>query len=140
MPTATSQNGAASDGDVRAAAARPVLRIVKPVPIELDRPRSLVMDFEAMARFEDATGVSAWSREAWNGTRYLPALVWAGLLHEDPDLTLEEVKSWRDIFHLANIGYLSERLGELWGATMPEAEPAAEEQGHADPNQSRRAG
>lgn len=131
MPLAavSDTNGAARPSEARAAAPLPQLKLIKPVPIVLDRPRTLVMDFEAMARFEDETGVSAWGRDAWTGTRHLPALIWAACLHEDPDLTLATVRSWREILHIANIGYLSERLGDLWGATMPDADegtPVAE--------------
>ena len=145
MPTATDTNGAAPASEARAAVRPSPLKLVRPVEIELDRPRTLVMDFEAMARFEEETGISAWSRDAWNQIRYVPVLVWAALLHEDPDLTVAEVKSWKEIFHIANMAYLSDRLGELWGASMPEpdaADDAAVSEGDrdADPNPRRRAG
>ena len=52
MPTA-SANGAAPADEARAASAVSHPRLVKPVPIALDKPRSMVMDFAAMEAFEE---------------------------------------------------------------------------------------
>ncbi len=45
---------------------------------------------------------------------------------------------------LANMAYLSDKLGELWGATMPEADPTTspetDPEASDDPNPRRRAG
>lgn len=142
MPAATDTNGAAPTSEVRAAIPINRPRLVKPVPIVLDRERHMVMDFAAMDAFEDATGFSAWGREAWDGNpRRVAALIWAALLHEDPTLTLDEVKRM-PAMTLSNMAYLTERLGELWGETMPEADQAVSEagSGDADPNPRRRAG
>ena len=143
MPTATEPNGAAPASEARAAIT-PISqpRIVKPVPILLDKPRTMVMDFAAMEAFEDQTGLSAWGREAWDGRpRTVVALIWAALLHEDPDLSLDALKRL-PCMSLGNMAYLTERLGELWGETMPEADPAqsGEAADESDPNPRRRAG
>jgi hypothetical protein len=141
MPATTDTNGAARASDARAATplsiARP--RIIKPIPIQLDRERHLVMDFTAMEAFEAETGLSAWSREAWDGRpRHIGLLLWAALLHEDPELTFDVIRPY---LTMANLSYLTERLGELWGETMPEADATtAEAEGDADPNPRRRAG
>jgi hypothetical protein len=145
MPTATDTNGAAPVTETRAAVpisiSRP--RVVKPVPITLDKDRTMVMDFTAMEAFEDATGLSAWGREAWDGRpRTVVALIWAALLHEDPELALDDLKKM-PCMTLGNMAYLTERLGELWGETMPDADAstaASETEGDADPNPRRRAG
>ena len=143
MPPATQANGAAAASEAAAAVVLPQPRIVKPVPILLDKPRSMVMDFAAMEAFEGATTLSAWSREAWDGNpRHIAAMIWAALLHEDPDLTLDAVKRMPSMT-LANLGYLQDRLTLLWGETMPEADEAdaAEGTSDADPNPpNRRAG
>lgn len=139
MPTAT--NGAAPASDAVATRPVPQLRIVRPVPIVLDKPRTLRMDFDAMARFEEATGESAWYGNVWSSPKYLRQLIWAALLHEDPDLTLDEVLSWRDLFQIANMAYLTTCLGELWGETMPDADQPASDtgsEGDADPNPPKR--
>ena len=144
MPTATT-NGAAPAPDARASAPISRPRIVKPVPITLDRDRSMVMDFTAMEAFEQVTGLSAWGRDAWDGNpRHVIALIWAALLHEDPELKLDDVKRM-PCMSLGNLAYLTERLSELWGETMPAAdEPAAtvatEGADAEHPNPRRRAG
>lgn len=143
MPTA-SANGAAPADEARAASAISQPRLVKPVPIALDKPRSMVMDFAAMEAFEGVTGLSAWGREAWDGNpRHVAALIWAACLHEDPDLSLDALKRM-PCMTLANMAYLTERLGELWGETMPDADPGepagSEGDDAADPNPRRRAG
>jgi hypothetical protein len=67
MPTAVDTNGAAPVSATRAAIPISKPRLVKPVPITLDRERHMVMDFAAMEAFETTTGLSAWGREAWDG-------------------------------------------------------------------------
>lgn len=148
MPSET-QNGAGAVTETVLAVVPPrnavVPTVVKPVEILLDRPRSMVMDFAAMEAFEEATGLSAWGREAWDGSpKHTVALIWSALLHEDPELTLDQVKRM-PCMTLANVGYLSDRLADLWGVSMPDADadapPAEEGTGDADPNpRSRRAG
>jgi hypothetical protein len=63
------------------------------------------------------------------------------LLHEDPDLDLDALKRM-PCMTLGNMAYLTERLGELWGETMPEADETAPTGTEAsdDPNPRRRAG
>ncbi len=144
MPVATDTNGAAPAQEARAAVVRSEPKVVPPVEILLDRPRTMVMDFAAMEAFESVTGLSAWSREAWDGNpKNIVTLIWAALLHEESDLALDAVKRW-PCMTLANFAYLQDRLGDLWGATMPEADPseAASTEGDsdADPNPRRRAG
>ena len=121
---------------------RPMPRLTPPVPIMLDKERTLRMDFAAMCAFEDETGLSPWSSEVWGAgvsPRILSALVWAGLIHEDPDLMLSDVRRMPGR-ELSNYGYLMDRLSDLWGETMPEPEetPVAVE-GESDPNPRRRA-
>jgi len=97
-----------------------------------------------MEAFEDETGLSAWGREAWDGNpRRVIALIWAALLHEDPAPALDDLKRLPSMT-LGNMAYLTERLGELWGETMPDADETttatAGDEGDADPNHRRRAG
>lgn len=124
------------------APARPAPRLTPPVSIMLDKERTLRMDFAAMCAFEDETGLSPWSSEVWSAgasPRVISALIWAGLIHEDPDLMLSDVRRMPGM-ELSNYGYLMDRLGDLWGETMPEAEETpAPVEGDADPNPRRRA-
>jgi hypothetical protein len=105
---------------------------LEPVPILLDRLRHLRMDFRGMRAFKKQTGLSPWGREAWTDADpdILLALLWASLIHEDPELAIEDVERMPGV-DMGNIGYLTERLGRLWGASMPEPEP---QNGHVDPN------
>lgn len=125
---------------------RPAPRLAPPVTIMLDRERTLRMDFAAMALFEEETGLSPWSPEVWSANpspKVLSALLWAALTHEDPDLTLSDARRLPGM-ELSNYGYLMDRLADLWGETMPEADRASTDgAGDADPNPqkpARRAG
>jgi hypothetical protein len=64
-------------------------------------------DFAAMDRFEEATGLSAWSSEVWSrpSPRIVGHIIWASLLHEDPDLTYNEVCSFEGM-DISNFSYL----------------------------------
>jgi len=65
----------------------------KLVPIELDRTRNLCLDFNALLTAERASGESA---SEWNlaggkvKLSVLRALLWAGLLHEDPRVKFDD--------------------------------------------------
>jgi len=126
------------------APARPAPRVTPPVPIVLDRERHMRLDFAGMVAFEEETGLLPWDGKVWSGEaspRVVSALIWAALIHEDPDLMLSDVRRMPGM-ELGNFGYLIDRLADLWGETMPEADASAGEQaGDADPNpQKRRAG
>jgi len=67
------------------------------VSIRLDRVRTLKYDLNALAEFEEAAGRSMFDmfralqekRETF-GVRTARLLLWAGLLHEDPSLTVRQ--------------------------------------------------
>jgi hypothetical protein len=89
---------------------------IHPVPIELDKPRTLWMNFNAMAKFEEVTGKNLFKSMAEPSASDLLALVWASLTHEDKDLTIEQVGEFVD---LSNMEYVTSKLLEAWGATKP---------------------
>lgn len=61
------------------------------------RQRTLRYDLNALAELEEATGTSLAELQSKTvGLRFLRALVWAGLLHQEPDLTQREVGAWID--------------------------------------------
>lgn len=62
---------------------------VKNIPIDLDKPRSLRLDLNAMEQFEEVSGKSI--AEISGRIKDIKILLWAMLLHEDPELTLEQV-------------------------------------------------
>lgn len=96
------------------------------VPIKLEKERTLRFNLRALARFEDLRGYEIGSALAAEmsgnlggaarfGVRGQIALVWAGLLHEEPTLLVEEVESLIDEFgegetsteRLKNAGFLA---------------------------------
>jgi len=63
----------------------------KAVTVKLDKQRKLKYTFNALCELEEVMGRSLTTLQ--NGEfkmKDLRALVWAGLLHESPELTLEE--------------------------------------------------
>lgn len=90
------------------------------IKIELDKPRKLKFDLNALATFEEETGVSCFSEETWkniDATR-LRALLWAALLHESPEMKLKEAGA---LVSLENMEYVSGKLMEAWQKATPEA-------------------
>ena len=59
------------------------------IPIELDRPRKLLLDLNAFAELEDKFGsLDQASQKMQQGSvKATRTLLWAGLLHEDENLT-----------------------------------------------------
>lgn len=104
------------------------------VPILLDKPRNLKIDFNALALIEEKGGRSMMSREAWNNlrTRDVRTLLFAALRHEDPDLSEKKVGAF---LHMGNMKDVLGLLTQAWflafngkeGAGIPplEIRPAA---------------
>jgi hypothetical protein len=93
------------------------------IPITLDHERRLCFDFNAFASYEEVTGKSVLRDGLQDDLRSITgirALLWAALLHEDPELTLRDVGA---MLHLGNAQVLSERLSAALEAAMPDAEP-----------------
>lgn len=62
------------------------------------KERRLVLSFNALAAMEEVTGTNMLLYDRWtkpNATVFRAGL-WAGLLHEAPDLTVEQVGEWID--------------------------------------------
>lgn len=112
------------------------------VPIKLDKERILRFNLRALARFEDSRGHEigrALANEMSGGNGSGPtfgvrgqiALVWAGLLHEEPTLLVEEVESLIEEFgdgetsteRLKNAGFLA--LKAYIASQFPSGERAA---------------
>jgi hypothetical protein len=91
------------------------------VEIELDKLRHLRMDFNALAKVEEVTGKSFLNGVSWQNmtVRDYRALLWACLIHEDPELTLEDVGA---MVHVGNVDYITERLTKLWAKSTPETD------------------
>ena len=78
------------------------MRIVQPIPITLDKPRTFLLDLHAMARAEQALA-KWWGEKRISlikifqtgdmGVTELTHLLWAGLLHEEPALTYDSARA-----------------------------------------------
>lgn len=93
------------------------------IPIELDRPRRLCFDFNAFAAYEEATGKNVLAgglQEDLQSVRGVRALLWAALLHEDPELTQQQVGA---MLHLGNVGEMTGRLRDALTQALPDPEP-----------------
>lgn len=95
------------------------------VAVTLDKPRTLVIDFNALCRVEEVTGQSMLvGAPAFSSMIVLRALTWAGLLHEDPTLTLEAVGA---MLGDADSGEMLDSIMEAYNAAMPEQDDDDEE-------------
>ena len=101
------------------------------IPVDLDRPRTLVLDFNALCKVEEVTGINLLVGEAaFSSMRMVRAMVWAGLLHEDPTLSLHRVG---EILQTSNMEKILDAIVKAYDAAMPEPEPDAEAPSDSDP-------
>ena len=83
----------------------------KGITYELDRPRTLRYGMNALAKIEDITGKSLMSLDlASVSIKDLLAIVYAGLYHEDKELTLEQVGDLIDDY--SNLNEVAEKVGK----------------------------
>ena len=81
------------------------------VTINLDKPRTLRYGINALVKVEDLTGKNITALDLSHvGIKDLLIIVYAGLCHEDKDLTLEKVGDLIDEY--SNITEIAEKLGE----------------------------
>jgi hypothetical protein len=82
------------------------------VEIELDKKRTLYFNMNAMAELEDILGVPL--SELQNvkmGIKAVRAFLYAGLIHEDPELTLHAVGNMVDF---ENLEMVQEKIAEAF--------------------------
>jgi hypothetical protein len=98
------------------------------VAIELDKPRNIVFDNEAMIQIEDQLpGESTFDPKFWASISAKKArvILWAGLLYEDPNLTLDQV---RGMLKGKNFAPIIQKILVAWGWSQPEPEESADPQ------------
>lgn len=95
--------------------------------------RTLKYDLNAMAELEDKYGSvdTAFEMLDKNSIKAVRFILWAGLIHEEPELTEQKVGSLIDIKYLQN---LSGKLNEAFTNDMPHDEEKGDEAGDASPN------
>ena len=87
------------------------------VPLRLDRERTLILSFNALCRAEEVTGIAFLMGEfTFSSVRVMRALVWAGLLHDDPTLTLEAVG---DMIEEAGADNVARTIIKAFAKAMP---------------------
>jgi hypothetical protein len=92
------------------------------VEIELDKKRNLVFDNEAMIQIEEQLpGESTFDPKFWASisAKKAKVILWAGLLYEDPALTLDQVKG---ILKGRNFAPIIQKILVAWGWSQPEPE------------------
>lgn len=92
----------------------------KLISITLDKERHLLFDMNSMASFEDVTNRSFFEFAQNMGkmtAKELRAFLWAGLVHEDKALTVEQVGS---MISTANMGDIQKSLLTSVTSNLPE--------------------
>lgn len=98
------------------------------VTITLDRPRTLRYGLNALAKVEDLTGKSIMSLDLNNvSIKDLLAIIFAGLYHEDKDLTVAKVGDLIDEY--SNITEVAEKLGDAFTLAFGKGNNKADKQG-----------
>lgn len=97
-------------------------KLAKGITIELDRPRRLVLDLNAMCEWETATGKNLAQIGKTASVTEIRRLLWVMLKADDPAITLEQAGALVD---LDNMGEVSEALRGAVKVAMPEAKAKA---------------
>jgi hypothetical protein len=96
--------------------------LVTQVPIQLDKERRLLFTTQSLIELEKATGLNALDGSISQVFKNLSVertclLLWAGLVHEDENLTLKQVIK---LVSPTDIATFIEKIVEAWKASMPE--------------------
>lgn len=82
------------------------------VEIKLDKPRRIRFTLNSLAEIEDRLGVKMDQLEKVHmGMKEVRTMLWAGLIHEDEELTENQVGNMVDF---DNIQYIQEKVGEAF--------------------------
>ncbi|MFV9511805.1 hypothetical protein [Tepidibacillus sp. LV47] len=87
----------------------------KLIPIILDKERHLKFDLNAFAELEELYGDFQTAMDAMQkgSIKAIRAMLWAGLIHEDKSLTVEDVGSMIDMSNINEVvGIISKAISE----------------------------
>lgn len=103
--------------------------MLRTVAIELDKTRRLKYDLNAFALLKEQHGINLFRADPdrLHDPTAVRACLWAGLVHEDPNLTVEQVGSFVD---LGNFREVSELVAEAMMSANGRQVPSEDE---ADP-------
>lgn len=95
----------------------------KLIPIQLDKERHLKFDLNAFAELEELYGDINTAFEAMQkgSIKAIRAMLWAGLIHEDKTLTVEQVGSMID---MSNINEVMSAIAQAISEAMPKVDEA----------------
>jgi hypothetical protein len=113
--------------------------VVPLIPITLDKPRHLRLDNRALFRSERELSL-LWQKKVSVLNVFvdignislndLAVLLWVGLIHEDPTLTLEQTQ---DLMELSRLPDILRAILQAWNAATLPAEPQPSGQGDDGP-------
>lgn len=92
---------------------KPPSPLIPLTPVELDRPRNLLLDFNALAYIEQTAKISVVQPEVWKNLtpKVVRTMLVGALRHEDPSLTEHQVGAW---LHMGNLKTVMEAVGQAW--------------------------
>lgn len=108
---------------------------MKDFVLTLDRPRRLKFGFRAIRLIREKFGDREISDLMKMRVDEMPIIAWAGLIHEDPDLTVEKVealvdeKIGKDYTVMDIVGILIEAIGDQIGTGKKTPETKSKKQG-----------
>lgn len=99
--------------------------------VHLDKKRRMALDLNAMVAFEEATGKQVQELGAGMSMSDMRVLLWACLLTDDPDVTLEQTGAF---IHIKNLEKVSGILQNLYTDSAPDTKdlPDASEETEAE--------
>jgi hypothetical protein len=113
------------------------VKAVRPIkqgtPIDLDRERHLLFDLNALAALEECYGdIDKALKELGKGSiKAIKAILWCGLLHEDPKLSQTEVGR---LVTFDRVDYVLNKLDEAMKEAMPEDKVKVKAEGEIEEN------
>lgn len=83
------------------------------VTVQLDRPRKLLVNFNALALLEDRTGRSVMQRESWASMKLsdVRLMLFAALQTDDPTITEKQVGR---MLNMGNLQYVVQQITQAW--------------------------
>lgn len=102
---------------------------VKMIPIQLDKRRHLKYDLNAFAELEEHFGTldAAMEQMQKGSIKAFRIILWAGLIHEDENLTIKQVGAMIDLPTLYD---LTKKIEEAMGDALPEPDLNTEAPGN----------
>lgn len=93
--------------------------MARSIEYKLDKVRNIKMNNEAVERYEDLTGKIFLQLDLAKPTaKQMIAIIWAGMVHEDPAISYEEVRALLDEY--SDLSVLYEKAVAVAMAAFPE--------------------